>query len=125
MADVFSHPWLGGLFADDEVAALWSAEAQLASMIAFEAAWSRAGHLAGLWSEAEGAAAAAAIEAVAIAPEDLAAGTARDGVCVPDLVARLKAVAGDAVAVTVVATVVVAAAATEAAVTRAGCAPHQ
>jgi 3-carboxy-cis,cis-muconate cycloisomerase len=95
MAGVFEHPWLAGLFADPEMAALWSAEAQLAHMIAFEAAWSRAGHLAGLWSAAEGEAAARAIEAAAIRPADLAEGTGRDGVCVPALVARLRATCGE------------------------------
>ena len=90
MTGVFDHPWLSGLFADDEIAALWSAEAQLSHMITFEAAWSRLGHLAGLWSEAEGASAAAAIEAVSLAPEELRDGTAQDGVCVPALVRLLK-----------------------------------
>jgi 3-carboxy-cis,cis-muconate cycloisomerase len=90
MTDVFDHPWLSGLFADDEIAALWSAEAQLSHMIAFEAAWSRHGHLAGLWSEAEGASAATAIEAVNLSPQDLRDGTALDGVCVPALVRLLK-----------------------------------
>ena len=94
MTGVFDHPWLSGLFADDEIAALWSAEAQLSHMIAFEAAWSRLGHLAGLWSEAEGASAAAAIEAVSLAPEELRDGTAQDGVCVPALVRLLKARTG-------------------------------
>jgi 3-carboxy-cis,cis-muconate cycloisomerase len=95
MAGVFEHPWLAGLFADPEMAALWSAEAQLAHMIAFEAAWSRAGHLAGLWSAAEGEAAARAIAAAAIRPVDLADGMGRDGVCVPALVARLRATCGE------------------------------
>ena len=88
--DVFDHPWLSGLFGDDEMAALWSADAQLASMLAFEAAWSRAGHLAGLWDKAEGDAAAKAIEGLTIAPGDLAAGTGTDGVPVPALVKLLK-----------------------------------
>ena len=94
MTGVFDHPWLSGLFADDEIAALWSAEAQLSHMIAFEAAWSRHGHLAGLWSEAEGALAATAIEAVSLAPEELRDGTALDGVCAPALVRLLKARTG-------------------------------
>jgi 3-carboxy-cis,cis-muconate cycloisomerase len=94
MTGVFDHPWLSGLFADDEIAALWSAEAQLSHMIAFEAAWSRHGHLAGLWSEAEGASAATAIEAVSLAPDELRDGTALDGVCVPALVRLLKARTG-------------------------------
>ncbi|WP_292294344.1 3-carboxy-cis,cis-muconate cycloisomerase [Marivita sp.] len=96
MTGVFNHPWLSGLFADGEIAALWSAEAQLAHMIAFEAAWSRHGHLGGLWSEAEGAAAASAIAAVSLAPEELRDGTAQDGVCVPALVRLLKERTGQA-----------------------------
>lgn len=90
MTGVFDHPWLSGLFADEEIAALWSAEAQLGHMLAFEAAWSRHGHLAGLWNKDEGARAALAITRAEIAPEDLRDGTARDGVCVPALVRVLK-----------------------------------
>jgi 3-carboxy-cis,cis-muconate cycloisomerase len=87
---VFDHPWLSALFADQEIAALWSAEAQLGHMIAFEAAWARHGHLAGLWSEGEGARAASAILRAEIRAEDLRAGTRKDGVCVPALVRLLK-----------------------------------
>ncbi len=90
MTGVFDHPWLSGLFADDEIAALWSAKAQLSSMLSFEATWSRHGHLAGLWSEAEGAAAASAIRDVTLTPDALREGTAQDGVCVPALVRLLK-----------------------------------
>lgn len=97
MSDVFSHPWLRGLFGDDEMAALWSARAQLRHMLAFEAAWSRNGHLAGLWSEAEGAAAAEAILGISLDMAELAAGTGRDGLAVPTLVRLLKAEAGAAV----------------------------
>ena len=97
MTDSFAHPWLSGLFADAETASLWSAEAQLKHMLAFEAAWSRNGHLAGLWSEAEGAAAAKAIEGMTPDMSVLAAGTGRDGLPVPALVKMLKAEAGAAV----------------------------
>ncbi|WP_439122782.1 3-carboxy-cis,cis-muconate cycloisomerase [Marivita sp.] len=90
MTGIFDHPWLSGLFADDEIAELWSAESQLAHMMAFEASWSRHGHLAGLWSEADGAAAASAILAVRLAPDALRKGTGQDGVCVPALVRLLK-----------------------------------
>lgn len=89
MTGVFDHPWLSGLFADDEVAALWSADAQLAHMIAFEAAWSRHGHLAALWTKEEGVTAAQAIEGADLNPDALRDGTARDGVCVPALVRLL------------------------------------
>ena len=94
MADVFAHPWLGGLFGDPQIARIWSAERQLEHMCAFEAAWSRAGHRAGLWSAEAGEAAAKAIEAAQIRPEELADGAGRDGVCVPALVARLRELAG-------------------------------
>ncbi len=87
---VFDHPWMAALFQDAEMAALWSAEAQLGHYLAFEAAWSRAGHLAGLWSETEGEAAAKAIESVTIAPEELAAGVAADGLPIPAFVRMLK-----------------------------------
>ncbi|MEM6587066.1 MAG: 3-carboxy-cis,cis-muconate cycloisomerase [Pseudomonadota bacterium] len=93
---VFDHPWMGALFADAQMAALWSAETQLSHYIAFEAAWSRAGHLAGLWSEAEGEAAAKAIESVTIAPEELAAGVASDGLPIPAFVHLLKKRTGEA-----------------------------
>jgi 3-carboxy-cis,cis-muconate cycloisomerase len=96
MTSAFDHPWLSGLFADPEIAALWSAKAQLAHMIAFEAAWSRHGHRAALWDETEGRRAADAIQKARIAPEDLRDGTARDGVCVPALVDRLKAQTAEA-----------------------------
>ena len=94
---VFEHPWLSGLFGDDEVQDLWSAKSQLSHMLAFEAAWSRNGHVAGLWEKGEGEQAAANIESMRLDPTLLAEGTGRDGVCVPDLVRLLKAEAGDAV----------------------------
>jgi 3-carboxy-cis,cis-muconate cycloisomerase len=95
MSDVFAHPWLSGLFADDRAAEIWSAERQLSHMIAFEAAWSRHGHLAELWTREEGGAAAQHIENAQISPEDLRGATGRDGVCVPELVRRLKTIAGN------------------------------
>lgn len=94
MMDVFSHPWLSGLFADAETETLWSAETHLRHMLAFEAAWSRAGHVAGLWPQSEGEAAAKAIMASQITPDLLVSGTARDGLCVPELVKLLKAETG-------------------------------
>ena len=97
MTDVFTHPWLKGLFADEAVATLWSARAQLRHMLAFEAAWSRNGHLAGLWTQEAGADACKAIECISIDMAVLAEGTGRDGLCVPALVKLLKADAGEAV----------------------------
>ncbi|WP_207101340.1 3-carboxy-cis,cis-muconate cycloisomerase [Paracoccus shandongensis] len=94
MTDVFDHPWLGGLFADPDMAALWSPDAQLAGMRAFEAAFSRALGRAGLADRAEEA--ARAIEGMGFDMDDLRAGTAQDGVVVPRLVRQMKAQAGDA-----------------------------
>lgn len=94
MTDIFDHPWLGGLFADPEMAALWSPEAQLAGMRAFEAAWSRALGRAGMADPEAAETAARAIEGMAFDLADLRAGTAQDGVVVPRLVAQMKAAAG-------------------------------
>lgn len=93
MTDVFDHPWLGGLFADAETAALWAPEAQLAGMRAFEAAWSRALGRVGIADPVAAEAAAKAIETMTFDLDDLRAGTAQDGVVVPRLVAQIKAVA--------------------------------
>ena len=94
MSVVFDHPWLGGLFADPDAQAIWSAERQLAHMIAFEAAWTRANAAVGLL-EPEGAArAAAAVERWAADAQSLRAGTAVDGLPVPALVRALKRAAG-------------------------------
>lgn len=96
MSAVFDHPWLGGLFQDPAIAALWSPEAQLAAMRRFEAAWSRALGAVGLADGNFAEAAATSIETMAFDIEDLRQGTAQDGVVVPRLVAQMKAAAGEA-----------------------------
>lgn len=98
MTEVFNHPWLGGLFADDAIAALWSPDAQLAAMRAFECAYSLALGRAGLVDPDMAQAAARAIAAMDFDMADLRAGTARDGVVVPRMVAQMRAAAGDAAA---------------------------
>ncbi|SPH25053.1 3-carboxy-cis,cis-muconate cycloisomerase [Defluviimonas aquaemixtae] len=90
MTDVFHHSWLGGLFGDDEMAAIWSAESQLANMLRFEAAWSRALGRAGLVNATAANATAEAILTVKPDIAELRDGTARDGVPVPALVAAVK-----------------------------------
>ena len=86
MTDLWQHPWLSGLFGDPEIAALLTPEAELSRMLRVEAAWTKtiAPH-----DNAERI--ANAILTAPIRPEDLAEGTARDGVPVPDLVRLLKA----------------------------------
>ncbi len=86
----FDHPWLSGLLGDDAMSALWSAEQTVLHMRTFESAWSRALGKAGLCDADEAEAAAIAIENVALDIDDLRAGTARDGVPIPSLVAQLQ-----------------------------------
>ena len=90
-ADVFTHPWLGGLFGDDRIAELLSAEASLANMLRVEAAFARAQGTAGAIDKDLAEAAASGIAACEITPKELRTGTARDGVPVPALVQLLKA----------------------------------
>lgn len=94
--DVFDQPYLSGLFGDAEVTALWSAQAQLAHMLAFEAAYSEAMGRAGRFDAVLAERAASHIAGFTPDLNDLAAGCARDGLPVPALVAQLKAGAGDA-----------------------------
>lgn len=95
MISVFEHPWLAGLFGDEEAAALWSAEAQLGHFRAFEAALARALEKAGQVPQGHGEAAASVIEAADIDLQGLAQGTAADGLPIPTLVKQLRAAAGD------------------------------
>ncbi|MCK0167210.1 3-carboxy-cis,cis-muconate cycloisomerase [Jannaschia sp. S6380] len=91
----FAHPWLGGLFGDPDMAAIWSADASLRHMLRFEAAWSRALGAVGLAEAEEAKRVAKAVEAADIRPGALAQGTGRDGVPVPELVRLLKDRIGD------------------------------
>ena len=96
MTGVFGHPWLGGLFGDSDMAALWSPQAQLESMRAFEIAWSRSLGRSGIVDAATAEAACRAIATMKFDTDDLREGTARDGVVVPRLVAQMAAAAGTA-----------------------------
>lgn len=90
---VFDNPWLKDLFADPEMAAILSPQRAMTHMLAFEAAWSRACGKAGLFGAADAEAAARAIAGAHIDLDDLAEGTAQDGVPVPRLVKQLKQLA--------------------------------
>lgn len=87
----FDHPFLRGLLGDAETAAQFSAQAEVAAMLAFERALAEA-------EAAEGVigadAAQAIVTALAFFAPDMAAleaGVARDGVVVPELVRQLRA----------------------------------
>ena len=96
MSLVFGHQWLGGLFGDPAIEALWSADAQLAHYRAFEVALAQALATAGIVTEQEAQRAAQIIANQPIAPEDLAADTARDGLPIPAFVRILRKAAGEA-----------------------------
>ncbi|MFC5737293.1 3-carboxy-cis,cis-muconate cycloisomerase [Sinirhodobacter huangdaonensis] len=88
---VFEHPWLGGLFADPEMVAIWGPERHLAQMLAFERAWSVALGACGLAPPEAAAGAGAVLAAARIAPEALRSGMGTDGVPTVALVALLRA----------------------------------
>lgn len=91
----FDHPLLSGLLGEAEVAACFSAEAEIAEMLAFERALAAAEAAEGLIPDE----AAGAIEAALfVFDPDVAGlrdGAARDGVVVPELVRQLRAAVGD------------------------------
>ncbi|MDO6730905.1 3-carboxy-cis,cis-muconate cycloisomerase [Marinovum sp. 2_MG-2023] len=87
---VFDHPWLGGLFGDPEIAALWSPDQELRRMLAIEAAFSRALGAAGKVPMDMADRAAQAIETCQPDINSLRNATLRDGLPVPDLVRQLK-----------------------------------
>jgi 3-carboxy-cis,cis-muconate cycloisomerase len=88
---VFDHPLLSGLLGDDETAALFSADLDIAVMLRFEGALARSQAAEGVIS---GAAAAAIEDACRGFEPDMAElrrDTARDGVVVPGLVRQVRA----------------------------------
>jgi len=96
-ASAFDHPYLSGLLGDEEIAAFFTAEADIRAMLIFEAALAKAEASHGIIPDA------AAIEIAAACnmfrPDMLALRQAvgTDGVVVPELVRQLrKAVGGQA-----------------------------
>lgn len=85
---------LGGLLGDEEVAAHFTPTAELAAMIAFEAALARAEAAEGVIPAEAGSAITAALDGVAIDPEELVGPTRAAGVVVPGLVKLLRQRAG-------------------------------
>ncbi|MEZ5833939.1 MAG: 3-carboxy-cis,cis-muconate cycloisomerase [Dongiaceae bacterium] len=87
---VFDHPWLSALLGDDEIARHFGVEAELRAMLEFEIALAMAEAECGIIPmEAARAVAAAALS---FQPDmsALAAGTARDGMVVPEWVSQLR-----------------------------------
>lgn len=91
----FDHPWVGGLFADQPMMDIWSAQRTLGYMQAFESSWSRALGKAGLVDAAVAEKTADAIEVASIDVALLKIGMATDGVPIPSFVSQLRAITDD------------------------------
>lgn len=90
-----AEPLLSGLLGDPEISAQFTAEADLAAMLRFEIALARVQARLGLIPPAAAEAIAAACASFDADHEALAAGVARDGVAVPQLVRQLRAAVGE------------------------------
>lgn len=86
----FDHPYLSALLGDAETTHLFSLEAELSAMLAFERALAEAEAEEGLISRDALAAIVAAIAAFTPDIDALQQGVARDGVVVPELVRQLR-----------------------------------
>jgi 3-carboxy-cis,cis-muconate cycloisomerase len=92
MIDLSAHPWMRGLFGDDDIVAIFKPDAELKRILQIEAAWTRAlGHVE---AHPDADAVAGQIETANIATNDLLHGFSRDGVAIPALVKSLKAQLG-------------------------------
>lgn len=88
------HPWLGGLLGDAQVAGLVGPEAELAAMLAFETALAEAEAAEGVIPAEAATAIAGTLAGFRPDLDALAAGVARDGVVIPDLVRQMRAAVG-------------------------------
>lgn len=95
MPGIFDHPFLSGLFGDREAATLFEASADIRAMLRFEAALAVAQAKLGLIPAVAASHIAAVAETFAPDIGALAAGTARDGVVIPELVRQLREAVGN------------------------------
>lgn len=86
----------GALWSDAQAGALFGDGAEIAAMIRVEAALARVQGRLGVIPAGAARVISECLESVQVAPESLAAATARDGVAVPGLVAALRAACPDA-----------------------------
>ncbi|TWF58319.1 3-carboxy-cis,cis-muconate cycloisomerase [Neorhizobium alkalisoli] len=91
---VFEHPYLSGLLGDAEIADLFSVTTEVDAMLAFEAALARAEADLGLIPVSAAEHIATVCGSFVPDIDALRAGTARDGVVVPDLVRQLRDAVG-------------------------------
>lgn len=92
---VFEHPFLSGLFGDDEAATYFTAAADIAAMLRFEAALACAEAEEGLIGADAAEAVAAACDVFIPDMDALRAGAGKDGVVVPELVRQLRKAVGE------------------------------
>jgi len=90
----FEHPLLSALLGDEEIAGQFSAEADIAAMLAFEVALAEAEAAEGVIPKDSAKAIAKALAGFEPDTEALRKGVARDGLIVPALVALLKDAVG-------------------------------
>jgi 3-carboxy-cis,cis-muconate cycloisomerase len=95
----FEHPFLSGLFGDAEIAALFSAEADVDAMLRFETALAQAQATTEIISNEDANRVVSGIANISVDYDALRSGVAKDGVVIPELVRQLRiAVGGDAAA---------------------------
>jgi 3-carboxy-cis,cis-muconate cycloisomerase len=90
----FDHPFLSGLFGDEEIEAFLGAEAELAAMLRFEIALAEAEAETGVILPEAASAIAKALAGFKPDMAMLRKGVARDGVVVPGLVGQLREAVG-------------------------------
>jgi 3-carboxy-cis,cis-muconate cycloisomerase len=91
----FDHPFLSGLFGDEETSLLFTAEADIKAMLCFEAALSQAEADAGLISNDAASNITKACHSLRPDYAALKAATGRDGVVVPELIRQLRDAVGE------------------------------
>jgi len=91
----FDHPLLSGLLGDEEAARHFSAEAEIAAMLAFERSLAEAEAACGVIPHEAEAAIVMALASFRPDTAKLRAGVARDGVAVPELVRQIKTAVGE------------------------------
>ncbi|MFT4715890.1 MAG: 3-carboxy-cis,cis-muconate cycloisomerase [Paracoccaceae bacterium] len=98
-ASVFDHPWLSGLFDAPKISPLWQPDAQIAHIVNFEWAWTKALIKTGRTTPTQGEAALSAIENWTASNETLREGVARDGIVIPIIIEQMRAGLADSDAV--------------------------
>lgn len=87
---LFDHPYFSALLRHEEIAALFTANAETATMLRFEAALAAVEADLGIIPKEAGAAIVSAIDTFQLNLDDLVVGASRDGLVVPTLIRNLR-----------------------------------